>query len=129
LVVGADEIRALLAELQARPDDAELRRRAAEALDGDGRRDEVKAILAPLVNLTGHEDDGQLPCLCRRCLPHAGDSAASAGMEFERSFVVVGRRVMHFWMLRELGADRIGVRASVAAALAARLAAVQASRR
>jgi hypothetical protein len=44
-------------------------------------------------------------------------------MQFVRAFAVVGTRVLHFWMLAEQDRERANVRASVAAALRARLAA------
>lgn len=118
--MGVDEIRSLLDQLQATPGDAELRRRAAEALDAAGRREEVGPVLAPLVNLTGHDDDAGLPCLCKLCLPKAGAMAESARMTFTRSFAVSGTRVLYFWQLEELEGERRGVRASVAAAMVAR---------
>ena len=120
--MGADEIRALLEQLEASPGDAELRRRAAEALDAAGRREEAVPVLAPLVNLTGHDDDVGLPCLCKRCLPAAGWTAETAGMTFTRSFAVAGTRVLHFWQLAELEGERAADRRSVAAAMRARAA-------
>ena len=119
----ADDVVGMLAELAARPSDHELRRRAAEALDELGRYEEVADVLAPLINLTGHDDDVELPCLCKRCLPVAGRAATAREMPFVRSFAVVGSRVLHFWMLAEQERDRTKVRASVASALRARLAA------
>jgi hypothetical protein len=121
--MAADDVVAMLAELATRPSDHELRRRAAEALDDQGRHDEAVDALAPLVNLTGHDDDVGLPCLCKRCLPDAGTVASSHDMQFVRAFAVVGSRVLHFWMLAEQAQDRAKVRASVASALRARLAA------
>jgi hypothetical protein len=120
--MGADEIASLLSQLEAKPDDLDLRSRAAYALDSDGKADAAVGNLAPLVNLTGHDDDTQLPCLCKRCLPRAGTAAEGGGMKFHRSFAVVGTRVLHFWLLAEQEHDRAGVRASVATALKARLA-------
>ncbi len=122
--MGADEISSLLIELQATPDDAELRRRAAEALDAAGKLSDATKILAPLVNLTGHDDDAGLPCLCKRCLPAAAATAEASGMSFVRSFAVAGTRVLHFWMLAELARERTSVRASVTEALVTRLATV-----
>jgi hypothetical protein len=119
--VGADEIRSMLVQLQAKPDDDDLRRRAAEALDAEGQRDDALAVLAPLINLTGHDDDTQLPCLCKGCLPTAAASADAGGWAFRRSFAVVGRRVLHFWQLAEQEHERAAVRASVTAALRKRL--------
>jgi outer membrane protein TolC len=112
----------MLVELATHPDNAELRRRAAEALDANGQHDEAAGLLAPLVNVTGHDDDAGLPCLCKACLPRAGTAAEANGMPFQRSFAVAGTRVLHFWMLDELARDRSRVRASVADALATRLA-------
>lgn len=126
--MGAEDIRALLAQLQARPDDAELRRRAAEALDAAGRRDEVPELLAPLVNLVGHDDDTGLPCLCKRCLPAAGTTAESSGMRFTRSFAVHGTRVLYFWQLAEMEGERTAVRSSVKQAMRDRAAAMAARR-
>ena len=127
--MGADEIRSLLIRLSSTPNDPELRRRAAEALDAAGQRDDVWPILAPLVNLTGHDDDTGLPCLCKTCLPRAGATAEASGMQFQRSFAVAGDRVLHFWMLSELDHERAAVRASVTAALQLRLATVKAAKK
>jgi hypothetical protein len=74
-----------------------------------------------LVNVTGHDDDVGLPCLCKRCLPHAASTAEASGMRFQRSHAIAGTRVLHFWMLAELARDERHVRATVAEALAARL--------
>jgi hypothetical protein len=126
-VVGADEIRSMLIQLQARPDDAELRRRTAEALDAQGQRDDAAAVLAPLVNLTGHDNDAQLPCLCKKCLPLAGPTADAQGMAFRRTWAVVGTRVLHFWMLADQDSERAGIRQSVASALRQRFAAQKAA--
>lgn len=125
--MGAD-IRSLLDALRANPEDLEIRRRAAEALDAAGRRAEALPVLAPLVNLTGHDDDAGLPCLCKRCLPSADATAESAGMQFTRSFAVHGTRVLYFWQLAELEGNRAAIRASVAAAMKER-GAKQAKRR
>lgn len=114
-----DEIQALLGQLAAAPGDAALRSRAAEALDAAGRRAEALELLAPLINVTGHDDDAGLPCLCKLCLPRAAETTAAAGIEFRRSFAVAGTRVLHFWAPIELG--RAPVRRSVASALATRL--------
>ena len=113
----------MLVQLQSRPGDTELRRRAAEALDAQGKPDDAALVLSPLVNLTGHEDDAGLPCLCKTCLPGAARTAEAGGMTFVRSFAVAGTRVLHFWQLSDQ--HRGDVRASVTASLRARLAAQQ----
>lgn len=118
--MGADEIQALQGQLNSAPDDAALRGRVAEALDGAGRRSEALEVLAPFVNVTGHDDDVGLPCLCKLCLAGAAETAEAAGIHFRRSFAVSGTRVLHFWAPVELG--RAPVRRSVAEALTKRLA-------
>jgi thioredoxin-like negative regulator of GroEL len=122
----ADEIQALLRKLEQAPNDFELRGRAADALDAAGRRDEALATLAPLVNVTGHDDDAGLPCLCKTCFARAGETAEAAGMTFRRSFAVARNRVLHFWTPRDL--DRPAVRRSVAEALHERLTPRKAAR-
>lgn len=119
--MASDDVVVLLTELANRPGDAELRRRVAETLDERGRRDEAVAVLAPLVNLTGHDLDAELPCLCKRCLPTAGTTATSHDLAFVRSFAVAGTRVLHFWMLADQEPMRAKVRASVTEALRTRL--------
>ncbi len=117
--MGVDEIQTLLGQLESAPNDAALRTRAAEVLDAAGRRAEAFALLAPLINVSGHDDDAGLPCLCKLCLPRAGETAEAAGMTFKRSFAVTSNRVLHFWTPTEL--DRAPVRKSVTEALATRL--------
>ncbi len=117
--MGVDEIQALLGKLNQSPDDVALRGQTAAALESAGRHPEVLTVLAPLVNVTGHDDDTGLPCLCKRCLPLAADSADAAGMQFRRTFAIARDRVLHYWTLRDLPRDT--VRRDVAAALDARL--------
>lgn len=71
--------------------------------------------------MTGHDEDAGLPCLCKRCLPHAATTAEASGMQFRRSHTVAGTRVLHFWMLAELGREERHVRATVGEALVKRL--------
>ena len=78
--MGADEISSLLVKLQANPGDLETRRRAADALDAAGKLSEAVAVLAPLINVTGHDEDVGLPCLCKRCVAQAPDTAEAEGM-------------------------------------------------
>ena len=111
----------MLVQLQSRPDDHELRRETAELLDAQGAFDDAVAVLAPLVNVTGHDSDAGLPCLCKASAWRGPALAATAGdLAFVRSFAISGRRVLHFWMLADQ--DRAAVRASVGYALTARLA-------
>ncbi|MGH2897031.1 MAG: hypothetical protein ACRDMZ_00030 [Solirubrobacteraceae bacterium] len=88
--MAGDDLVGMLAELAARPTDHELRRRAAEALDDEGRHDEVAGVLAPLVNLTGHDDDVELPCLFSAA-QLAERTASARDMHFVRAFAIVVR--------------------------------------
>lgn len=116
--VGADDFAARLMRLASQPGDASLRLRIAEELDAKG--ESAAPILAAFVNLTGHDDDAGLPCLCKRCLPSAPASAEAGGESFTQSFAVVGSRVLHYWQLSHQ--HRGQVRDSVTSALQARLA-------
>jgi hypothetical protein len=110
----------MLVQLQSRPDDVDLRVRTAEALEALGKPDDAALVLQPLRNVTGHEADTGLPCLCKTCLPAAPRTAEAAGMQFVRSFAVADRRVLHFWQLADQ--HRGAIRASVTTALRTRLA-------
>ena len=117
--MGADDLESMLVRLASRPGDADLRLQTAEALDAQGKSDAVAAILATFVNLTGHDDDAGLPCLCKAFLPAAPLAAESNGFAWTRSFAVAGTRVLHFWQLADQ--HRGQVRASVTASLKKRL--------
>ena len=119
-----DELVGLLVRLVNRPEDADARRRAADLLDARGLTTEAMSLVTSFVNLTGHEDPSPLPCLCAACLPAAPSTATSPeGVLFARAFVVAGTRVLHFWLIDELAADRDDVRRAVAAQLRSKVAA------
>lgn len=120
--MATDELVALLVQVIQRPGEAELRRRAAELLEQRGLFAEALAVLAPLVNFTGHEEAPALPCLCKTCLASAGVKAETSGMTFTRAFAVSGTRVLHFWLADELAAQRGEVRRAVGEALRSKLA-------
>lgn len=119
--MASDELGTLLVQLAQRPDDLDTRRRAADALDAQGRTTDALALLQPFINFTGHEEASPLPCLCKTCIQSAPVSAASGGASFQRSFVISGTRVLHFWLLDELVAQRQEVKRSVGEALKSRL--------
>jgi hypothetical protein len=73
------------------------------------------------INLTAHDPESQLPCLCKRCLPLAPERAETGGMKFTRSKVEAEGRVLHYWMPDELLPDASAVSHSVMGALIARL--------
>lgn len=116
--MGVDDFAARLMRLASQPGDATLRLRIAEELDAKG--ESAAPILAAFVNLTGHDDDAGLPCLCKRCLPSAPATFAAGGETWTQSFAVAGTRVLHFWQLAHQ--HRGQVRDSVTTALQARLA-------
>jgi hypothetical protein len=73
------------------------------------------------INLTAHEPDSPLPCLCKRCLPKAPERATAKGMAFTRSRVEAADRVLYYWLPDELLPDAARVSQSVLGALHARL--------
>lgn len=74
-----------------------------------------------LINLTAHDTQGPLPCLCRRCFPQGGEHAQAGGMTFTRARVETNGRVLHYWLPDELKPDAEQVAKSVHGALFARL--------
>lgn len=70
-------------------------------------------VAAGPINLTAHDPDSQLPCLCKRCLPKAPEHAKTGGMEFTRSQVETGDKVLHYWLPDELLQDSARVSKSV----------------
>jgi hypothetical protein len=113
----SEDLIALLVRLVGDPADLEARRRAAVALDRRGASEQAQALLAPLVNLTEHDESARLPCLCKACLPAAGREASAEGMSFRRAFVIHAGRVLHFWLPEELTADRDEIDRSVGEAM------------
>lgn len=123
--MSPEELVAALVQLVAAPAgpaSAELRARCAEALERRGAPEQAQAVLAALTNLTGHDDAGPLPCLCRRCLSAAPHQAAAEGLAFRRTFAVSGAHVLHFWIPEELTEARAEVRRAVGQAVRTRLA-------
>jgi len=111
----------LLDALAAQPGDGKLRERAALALDREGRHAEAAGLLvAGLINVAAHEP-AMLPCLCARCLDPGAARVQAEGRGYQRSFVVVERRVLFFWLPDDPGLDLRVARRSVGAALLARL--------
>lgn len=120
---GPGDAEALLAALDARPDDASLRDQAARALYAAGRRREAVALLlAGFVHLNAHEA-GSLPCLCKRCLDPDLDRAEVSGAAFVRDHALAQGRVLFYWMPASLAGSGAEVRRGVAARLRSRLSA------
>jgi hypothetical protein len=74
-----------------------------------------------LINLTAHDAEAPLPCLCKRCLPQSPERAEAGGMAFTRSKVEVEGRALYYWMPDELLPHTPAVSQSVLGALVARL--------
>jgi hypothetical protein len=116
-LVDVTDVGALLAALQALPDDESLRERAATALLDAGRGYEVPGLLqSGLVHLNAH-DEGTLPCLCKRCLDPALNRAVVSGTEFARDHAVAHGRVLFYWLPVSLAGSRAEVRRNVVARL------------
>lgn len=120
---GPGDAEALLAALDAQPDDASLRDQAARALYAAGRKREAVALLqAGFVHLNAH-DDGSLPCLCKRCLDPEADRAEVSGTAFVRDHAQAQGRVLFYWMPASLAGSETEVRRGVVARLRSRLSA------
>jgi hypothetical protein len=111
---------ALRDKLRLEPHDDALRERVARALHEEGELAEALRELAPLVNLTAHDDD-VLPCLCREHLGAAPLAASVEGVGFRRSFTIGGGRVLHYWIPDELAGDEGELSRSVRVGLLRRL--------
>lgn len=92
----------------------------ASGASTDGAPVEAPAPAGP-INLTAHEKEPTLPCLCKRCLPQAPERAKAGGMDFTRSSVQTGDRILYYWMPDELLPQAPEVSKSVLGALIARL--------
>jgi len=74
-----------------------------------------------LINLTAHDAESVLPCLCKLCLPKSPERAETGGMSFTRSRVETEGRALYYWMPDELQPQATAVSQSVLGALMARL--------
>lgn len=125
LVYGFGVIDSLLSDVDARPDDRQVREKAARALMSEGRPADAVALLQDgFIHLNAHEP-GMLPCLCRRCMRPGDDQATVGGTTYHRDFVVApgtspGHRVLFFWIPASLLDRRRRVLRSVATSLRAR---------
>jgi hypothetical protein len=73
------------------------------------------------INLTAHDAESPLPCLCKRCLPRSPERAETGGMGFTRSKVETAGRALYYWMPDELLPQSSAVSQSVLGALMARI--------
>jgi hypothetical protein len=73
------------------------------------------------INLTAHDPEALLPCLCKRCLPKAPERAETGGMKFTRAKVETEGKALYYWMPDELLPEAPAVAHSVMGALIARL--------
>jgi hypothetical protein len=82
---------------------------------------EAPPVAAGPINLTAHDAESPLPCLCKRCLPQSPERAETGGMSFTRSKVETEGRVLYYWMPDELLPQASAVSQSVLGALMARI--------
>ena len=73
------------------------------------------------VNLTRHEDNAPLPCLCVRCLPAAPEVIEINGSPFFRAQTDLFERILWFWVPAELLSDLPSVTQSVQSRLRGRI--------
>jgi hypothetical protein len=80
----------------------------------------VKPVRPPgPINLTKHDADSPLPCLCQKCLASAPETVH--GETYFRAQAAAQGRVLWFWVPTELKAELPAVLASVASRMAERL--------
>jgi hypothetical protein len=72
-------------------------------------------------NLTSHEAQPKLPCLCGRCFPKSPERAGTGGLTFLRSKVETDGKVLYYWLPEELSANARVIAQSVRGALVGRL--------
>lgn len=101
--------------------ESSLRARCADLLEQRGELAQAELLLAALVNLTAHDAEAPVPCLCKACLDAAPATAEAQGAGFSRTFVVAGTRVLHFWLPDELRAQRAEIKRSMARELRPRV--------
>jgi hypothetical protein len=88
---------------------------------GSGSSTPPAPVEAGPINLTAHDPESPLPCLCKRCLPQAPERASKGGMEFTRSKAETEGRALYYWLPGELLPKASEVSKSVLGALLARL--------
>ncbi len=79
------------------------------------------AGIAPPVNVTKHEEQTPLPCLCKACILESSDRQSVQGMDFIRTSTEVAGRVLYYWLPSEIEKDSTLVKKSVQSVLQARL--------
>jgi hypothetical protein len=111
------DLESVLASVEANPRDPMTRIGAARACVENGRAAEAAELLAGnFVHLNAH-DPGALPCLCKKCLTPASDTASAGGTDFIREFAVATGRVLYFWVPAELARKRKQIANDVAAGM------------
>src|SRR5688572_25297492 len=58
--------------------------------------------VSPPINLTAHEDDTPLPCLCKQCFRPEVVRAQAEGTPFVLGQALAGDRLLYFWMPESL---------------------------
>ena len=74
----------------------------------------VKPVRQPgPVNLTAHDADSPMPCLCQKCLASAPETLVVQGATFIRAQAAAQGRILWFWVPVELKAELAAVVESV----------------
>ena len=102
-----------------RAEDARIEAEARALYEKDPERG-IAFLDAHAILFARHERTA-LPCLCRSCLDPAAGCASSGGIDYVRDFVVGRHRALFFWMPEDLRGEAKKVRASVRAAVRAKL--------
>jgi hypothetical protein len=119
---------ALLAALEAKPNDEMLRERTVRELVATGAFPEARQALTGVAQLNAHDDSG-LPCLCKNCWETTGIACELGGMPFKRDVVLKGKRALFYWAPAELEVKLASLRNSVRGSLSSRLQVLAKSRK
>ena len=94
--------------------------------------DDVKLILGAMAgeapppadriwHLNAHESGGPLPCLCKKCLPKAGEKADAGGEKFVRREATAKDRILYYWLPEISAPQQKAVRIAVEKRMKAKL--------
>jgi hypothetical protein len=119
---------ALLAALDAKPNDELLRERTVRELVATGAFPEARQALTGVAQLNAHDDSG-LPCLCKNCWETTGIACEQGGMPFKRDVVLKSKHALFYWAPAELETKLASLRNSVRGSLSRRLQVLAKGRR
>ncbi|MCP3103702.1 hypothetical protein LZ198_32950 [Myxococcus sp. K15C18031901] len=71
-------------------------------------------------NITAHQAQSPLPCLCKQCLSKSAEHAEARGVRFTRAHVESGGKRLHYWLPESLTKDAREIAKAVQTAMQGR---------